>query len=111
MDKKILIGIVGALVCLVASILFWHGISMDSEQHPEKAYVPGEVIVGFRKVSCTSSDAFQLIEKYGGEIKDVLPQINAVVVKVPAGKEKEFIEKISKEEIVKYAELNFKLER
>jgi len=78
------------------------------EQPPEKAsYVPGEVIVGFRKVPCTSTDALQLIEKYGGKIKDTMPQINAVLVKVPIGKEREFIDKISKEDVVEYAHLNY----
>jgi len=101
MNKKILIiGGIVVLICLISGILLWQKIL---EQSPEKAsYIPGEVIVGFRKVSCTSTEALQLIEKYGGKIKDTMPHINAVVVKVPVGKEKEFIEKISKEDIVKF---------
>ena len=54
-------------------------------------------------------EAVLLKEKYGGKIKDTIPQINVVLVKVPVGKEKEFIEKISKEDIVEYAELNYKV--
>ena len=95
------------LICLISGILLWQKIL---EQSPEKAsYIPGEVIVGFRKVSCTSTEALQLIEKYGGKIKDSMPQINAVLVRVPIGKEKEFIENISKEDVVEYAEFNYLL--
>ena len=105
-NKKILIiSLAVVSIFLIGSILLWQRIS---EQSPsEKAsYVPGEVIVGFRRVSCTSTDALQLIERYGGRIKDTMPQINAVLVKVPIGKEKEFMNNISKYNIVKYAHLN-----
>ena len=69
-------------------------------------YIPGEVIVGFRNVPCTSNQAIDLIQKLGGEVKDTIPAINAAVVKVAVGKEQDFIRNISEYSIIKYAHLN-----
>jgi len=69
----------------------------------EAKFVSGEVILGFEEISVSSLDA---IRANGGIIKGEIPQLKALVVKVDAGKEDEFIKTAKALPGVKYAERN-----
>lgn len=72
-------------------------------------FVKGEVIVGFKEryVVAKSNSINSLIESYGGKsILSKMEKINAVLVEVKEGEEQDFIDRISSDINVKYAELN-----
>jgi hypothetical protein len=82
---------------------------VNPEQPPSNASEPikGEVIVGFKPgIDIRSAEVSDLIERNGGKIARYNTQIRAVLVQVEAGKEQEFMKKISLSALVEYAELN-----
>lgn len=67
-----------------------------------------EYIVCFwSDVSCSSDLVLNLIQKNGGEVKEADETLNFVTVGVPRGEEQNFVRNISKNETVKFVELNY----
>jgi len=70
-------------------------------------FMEGEVLVGLKSgINMNSPEVTDLIERNGGKIAQYYSQIKVVLVQVEAGKEREFIQKISMSALVEYAELN-----
>jgi subtilisin family serine protease len=97
-----------ALISILAIVLASAGISgvtatSKDPAHSDSDFVPNEVIVGFDK-SVTIQDQDATIQDYGGKILKRNEAINSVLVSVKD--EQAFINKITKEPSVKYAERN-----
>jgi len=107
--RLILVLLVGFLLLINTGIMSATNIStkpLAKEKKHNINYVEGEIIVGLKnKVSFTQSKS--LVQSYGGKnILQRLEKINTIVVEVDKGKEHEFIDKISRDHNVRYAELN-----
>ena len=100
MKRTIILGLIAISVMLIA----WTGTACADTFNGDT--VPGEVIVGFEKVTGIQAQEFTLIKSYGGDVIDKDAVLNWVLVKVEEGKEQEFIANISKEGNVRYAEPN-----
>jgi subtilisin family serine protease len=85
------------------------GVTATSEagllepSHSDSEFVPNEVIVGFKE-SVRTQDQNGTIQKYGGRILKRNKVLNSVLVSVEA--EQAFINEITKEQSVRYAERN-----
>jgi len=100
----------GKLKCLVCLCLMFTflvaGLSVSvavtsTPDTPE--FVAGEVIVGFEEINVEVANA---IEARGGNIIKEITVLKALVVKVPVGKEDEFIQVVQSIPGFKYAERN-----
>ena len=67
--------------------------------------IPGQVIVGFKDVITASAEQEALIAKCGGAVQDKNSALNCVLVEVDDAQE--FIQTISKDASVEYAEPNY----
>jgi len=96
-----------SLICLCLALVFLTtglltaGRAATSPEIPN--YVPGQVIVGFKEISTQVKGA---IRAMGGTIMDEIPQLKALVIKVTAGREEQFIQGVRIIAGVKYAERN-----
>lgn len=72
---------------------------------PGRDYVPGQLIVKFKE-GATPAAINEILSKYNATVVSTIPGINSTVIRIPVGQEKSISESLSKEEIVKYAELD-----
>jgi thermitase len=75
------------------------------ELKPGRDYVPGQLIVKF-KDGVTTAQINEVLGKYNATVKTTISGINSTVITIPVGQEKVISEGLSKESIVKYAELD-----
>ena len=73
----------------------------------EKDFAQGRIVIGFTESIKTKSEASDLINSYGLEIIDYYETMNIAPVKVPVGKEQEYVDKLSKDPKIKWAELDY----
>ena len=109
MKKSLVFAVTGVLFFFWGGVMIVHGEDISDPPQGEARYVKGEVIVGFvSSVSSTSREVLGLIENNGGKVKRVISdKLNIVLVEVPVGEERAFIESFRKSGIVKYAEFNY----
>ena len=109
MKKSLVLAVIGTLFFFWGSVMIVHGEDISNPPQGEAGFVKGEVIVGFvSSVSSTSREVHELIENNGGKVKRVISdKLNIVLVEVPVGEERAFIERLRRSGIVKYAEFNY----
>ncbi len=73
----------------------------------ERNYARGRIVVGFEYPIKNEADATTLINSYGLEIIDYYETMNMASVKVLVGKESEYVDKLSKDPKIKWAELDY----
>ena len=83
-------------------------IDRPEQQLPNASnYMKGEVLVGLKPgIDVNSPGVADLIARNGGKIAQYNRQIRVILVQVEAGKEQEFIQKVTQSALVEYAELN-----
>jgi hypothetical protein len=102
-----------AWISILAIVLASAGISgvtarsgaVSGPAHSDSDCVPNEVIVGFHE-SVTTQDQNGTIQQHGATILKTNKVLNSVLVSVGDEQEQAFIDEITKEHSVKYAERN-----
>lgn len=88
-------------IIIVSGIVFAQDIGVVKQD-----YKNGEILVGFND-SIQESSASSLIKSYSLDYDNSSWTIKLMIIKVPVGKEQEWITIFSKQSIVKYAEFNY----
>jgi thermitase len=92
------------LIFLISTTTLSIGAGATSPQSDaRKPFVQGEVIVGLEEIS---PESLQAIKLKGGTIIKEIASLNALVVRVPVGKEDEFIQSVKSIFRFKFAERN-----
>jgi hypothetical protein len=99
-----LIFLISAINITNASILSFEDLNSNIQKNED--YEEGEVIVGFNEKQLIAKST-SIVKTYGAKsILENVATLNAALVEVEKGKERDFIDAITKDPKVKYAELN-----
>jgi len=95
----------GCLVFWVLLLLFCR----DAFGQVGAESVPGEVIVGLEAhlMATAGQILAPALQRFGGEIVETIPELSAVLIKLPTGLEASFIARVSTMSEVRYAEQNY----